>query len=612
LNLGRERILENQAAKYEDKLGRLVEALEKGPGDCEGVQARLLRLLDPLPFDAEIMQHVLRFTGRQWVFDRVDAWLTDSNSPRLFWITGKPGVGKTAVAAWLCHKRPDVVAFHLCRHGHVQKADPRRCVLSLAYQLTSQLPDYQDRLNALNLEAIIAESNARTLFDRLIVQPLSCGFPRPNRTMIVVIDALDEATQLGRNELASFLATDFRQAPDWLRLLITSRPDPEVEHPLQALAPYVLDTSAPQNEEDLRTFMRREFVEFSASDRVPDASVEVILTKSEGVFLYVEWVREELAKGRLKLDRPDQFPQGLGGVYVEFFARQFSDIPLYKREVRPALEAICTARESMKVDDLASMLGWGNYEREETLGSFGSLFPVFEDRIQPFHQSVKDWLMDKTKAGPYFVSEQGGHRRLADFCWSQYESGVATMSEFSLRYALFHLRQVQDAAKADEIDGNQDFRQRRFQLGLRKIFISYAPRDAQDFTRRLQSDLVAHGHEVWQWENTMMRADEPFEKQLEREIASADILISILTPHAVKGDSVTTSEIAYAVVRGLRVIPIMLQDCDLPIYIFHLQYLDIRDSLQSPERYQQEFHKLLEILGGAWVDPPHRPGAVRV
>jgi|SRR5271166_3554726 len=166
--------MQKRKKRYEAKFDRLIEAVEHDRLDFEGVQARLLQRLQPLPFDGDIQQHLARFTGRQWVFDRLDRWLRDSRVSRVFWITGKPGVGKTALAAWLCSHRREVGAFHLCRHGHAQKSDPHRAILSIAYRLSSQLPDYQERLNGLDLERI-AGDNVETLFDNLIVQPSQVG-----------------------------------------------------------------------------------------------------------------------------------------------------------------------------------------------------------------------------------------------------------------------------------------------------------------------------------------------------------------------------------------------------------------------------------------------------
>ena len=109
--------------RYEVKFGRLMEALEHDRLDFEGTQSRLLRLLEPLPFDADIAQHLDRFIGRKWVFQRIEDWLDKPDASGVFWITGKPGVGKTAVSAWLCYHHRGIAAFHLCRDGHNQKAD---------------------------------------------------------------------------------------------------------------------------------------------------------------------------------------------------------------------------------------------------------------------------------------------------------------------------------------------------------------------------------------------------------------------------------------------------------------------------------------------------------
>jgi len=428
--------IQDRQERYEAKFERLAEALEQDRIEFEGAQSRLHRILEPLPFDADITQHLHRFTGRQWVFDRIGAWLADPKASRVFWITGSPGVGKTALASWLCYHSREVAAFHLCRYGHVQKSDPRRCVRSVAYQLGTQLPDYAARLNALNLESIIAESNARTLFDALIVQPLSGSLPRPDRTIVILIDALDEATQDGQNELAAFIASEFGKTPAWLRLIITSRPDPEVVHPLQAFTPYVLDASAPENEGDIREYLARELALYAPDGVVPQATIDNIVARSEGVFLYAEWIRQELALGRLSLERPGRFPQGLGGVYAQFFERQFPDVGAYERDIRPACEALSAAQEPMLLGMLAGMFGWDDYAHARFCRSLGSLFPIRDGRIQPFHRSVLDWLTEARDAGPYFVSVHEGHKRLADHGWQEFQSGGADALS---RYGLAHL-----------------------------------------------------------------------------------------------------------------------------------------------------------------------------
>jgi hypothetical protein len=432
--------LDQRQTRYETRVQQLLHALEHDVLDFEGVPANLHALLDPLPFDADIAQHLARFTGRQWVFDQIDVWLHDPSASRVFWITGASGVGKTAIAAWFCEHRPEVKAFHLCRHGHAQKSNPRKCVPSLAYQLSTQLADYQDRLNQLDLRQIIAESDARTLFDRLIVQPLSANFPRPEGIVVVLIDALDEATVEGHNELASFLATEFRRTPDWLRLVISSRPDPEVKHPLQAYTPYILNASSPDNEDDIRAFLRRELKPFvSGAGSVSEAVIEAILGRSEGIFLYVEWVRQEVVAGRLSLSEPEKFPQGLGEVYAQYVARQFPDVAAYQRDIAPALDVISAASEPLELTLLAALFGWSERRQHEFQRSLGSLFAASSGRILPFHKSVIEWLTDADRAHQYFVSVEEGHRRLAEACWQEYQHGPKAMSPYALTHLPAHL-----------------------------------------------------------------------------------------------------------------------------------------------------------------------------
>jgi tetratricopeptide (TPR) repeat protein len=424
------------------KRNRLIEALEQGKLDIEGTQSSLLHLLKPLDFPADIARHIPYFIGRQWVFDRLNAWLADPTASRLFWIEGGPGVGKTAIAAYLCHKRREVAAFHFCRHGHDDKSDPRRCIMSLAYQLGSQLPDYQQRLSAMDLQGEVVKS-PDTLFDNLIVQPLASPFPTPDRTILIVVDALDEATHSGKNELAEVLAKGFLHTPCWLRLLITSRPEPEVMQPLQGFSAYTLDPDSLENQRDIGSYIRQRLPFISAGLTSEEEVIGTMLKKSEGIFLYVEKVLTDLQEGRLTLDRLDAFPQGLGGWFIDYFKRQFPDLADYQKNCRPVLEMITAARGPLPLALVRDALQWDEYGCQTALASLGSLFPHRGGYIQSFHQSVVDWLCDPNHAGPYFVNLSQGRKRLTDVCWADYRNGATTMSSYSRSHLPAHLVELE-------------------------------------------------------------------------------------------------------------------------------------------------------------------------
>ena len=441
--------LDKKIKNYEKRFERLLEALEHDKIDFEGFQSSVYHLLEPIPFDADILQHINRFTGRKWLFKRIDEWLSTTDSSRILMITGNPGSGKTAIASWLCENCKHIEAFHLCRQGHCDKSDPRKAVTSIAYQLSTQFPEYQERLKSLNLRRLIAESNAKTLFDSLIVQPLSANFPEPENTVVVLIDALDEATRDGKNELASFIASEFSLTPNWLRLIITTRREAEVMTPLQGLNPYVIDIELNENLNDIKTYLLNELKNLRPNlrDTEVNSVSNFVLTRSEGNFLYAAIICQELENGRLSIDRLEEFPVGLGGVYWEFFERRFSQrLGYYEEKIRPALEIIAASQEPLTLQLIASILGWNEYDLRFTK-FLGSFFPTqkmegmsYEDsQIRPFHQTLIDWLTNIEKADVYFVSVNEGHKILADYGWQEYLTNPSTMSRYALNHLAVHL-----------------------------------------------------------------------------------------------------------------------------------------------------------------------------
>ncbi|MGE5404177.1 MAG: TIR domain-containing protein [Candidatus Saccharibacteria bacterium] len=425
--------LGDRRERYEARLMRLVEALEYDRVDFEGYQSQLLSILKPLSFDAEIKYNLDRFTGRTWVYDEYGKWLADPKSSRVFWIVGGPGVGKTAISSWLCVHRLEIAALHFCRYDNVEKRDSRRAIMSIAYQLSTQLPDYEERLRRASMDNIEG-LDARTLFDKLIVQPFYANYPDPGRKIVILIDALDEATADGRNELANLIAATFDRTPAWLRLIITSRPNPEVMAPLQTYRPFTIDISDPRNIEDIKIYLNRELGQ--ASSKVRPEDVEAIAEKSGGLFLYAEWITTEIKKGNLSLDRPEEFPHNLGGMYLNLFERQIHDINEWENKIAPALDVVAATQEPLSIDVLAPIFNWNVRDKRKFQRELGALF-TFDHGIQPFHRSVMDWLTDETKQDPYYVDVNEGNKLLVQHLWKEYQNN--TWSRYLVSYLPIHL-----------------------------------------------------------------------------------------------------------------------------------------------------------------------------
>lgn len=410
---------------YQAKLAEIVRVVESDEsrrlaGEIETLNGHL----KPIKSEARINQLLSKgFCGRQWLFEAVEKWRTTSKDgpsgpdSRLFWIMGAPGVGKSAFAAQLTHTRGDtVLAAQFCEWDKPDHRNALRVVRSLAFQLATRLPDYRKLLLILPEidEKNLDRKDAAELFDYLLANPLRSVINGGRERKLIVIDALDEAGEAGRNPLVEMLARNANRLPNWLCLVVTSRPEFDVRTPFQALNPIPLDTQSESNRADIRDYLRRALESHLPPRPEADRLVEQILEKSEGVFLYVERFCDDVQKGHLSLDRPEQFPQGLGEGYLQDFQRQFPDEEKFKNEIRPLLRVILVAREPLPVETLKRLFKWQDEQLQDVIRTLGSLFPVINKRIKPHHKFLSDWLTDDKKAVSYYVSIAEGHGLLSD------------------------------------------------------------------------------------------------------------------------------------------------------------------------------------------------------
>ncbi len=487
---------------YLAKLAEIVRVVESDEsrrfaGEIETLSGHL----KPIASDSRISTLLRKgFIGRQWLFDAIETWRNPGNAgpqtgpseiipdpqseipppSRLFWITGDPGVGKSAFAAHLTHfGRDKVIAAQFVEWDKPDHRDARRVVRSLAFQLATRLPDHRKLLLALPEIAELDRKDPAELFDYLLANPLKTVIGGGRERLLIVIDALDEAGEAGRNPLVEMLARHAPRLPDWLGLVVTSRPESAVQTPLQGLNPFVLDTRTKANRADLREYLRDQLApqlqprpdlsRHSEAAADADRLIGQILEKSEGVFLYAERFCDDIQHGHLSLDRPDQFPQGLGGIFCQWFQRQFPDLEKFRKDVRPALRAILAAREPLPVEILQRLFHWQDEELRDFTRTLGSLFPVTKEVkgevIKPYHKSLVDWLADETKAGAYFVSSLEGHRILGNLGFLEYSHDVQQMSEYALKYTPWHLfdsgqqeqaRKILTDRKYIDVDSNYD------------------------------------------------------------------------------------------------------------------------------------------------------------
>ncbi|RLN91579.1 hypothetical protein BBJ28_00017096, partial [Nothophytophthora sp. Chile5] len=346
-------------------------------------------------------------------------------SRRVFWVTGQIGSGKTSVAARMVQTCPEIAAFHFARQEDEQTHSARRCVLSLAYQLTTQLPEYALFLQSHEpLEEIVPVASFPELVTHLLVGPLNAiARPSSSKPLVLLIDGLEwllpasgsafpapspSLSGSWRKEsdeecLVAMLPALVPRLPAWVRVVLLSRDDPMVLSRLQPFGPpdVAIDRFQHENDQDIRHYLSATLPTPDESDgSTPDQVVELIARRSEGLFLYAVNVVQAIQEGRLRAHELAALPVGMSACLQQFFASHFADPDVYKRRVRPVLEVLCAAYEPLPLATLARVLEWDVYEQRDVSATLGSLFYVEtgsenpeSHMLRPFHSSVLDWSL---------------------------------------------------------------------------------------------------------------------------------------------------------------------------------------------------------------------------
>ncbi len=404
-------LADNETA-YRQSLDTLLTAIE-GPGpDVQGFGMRKQQALEPIDFAAEFTAHPPEFVGREWLFTELEDWIHRPDSPRVFVLVGAPGMGKTALAVELIHRSHHVAAFHICVHSSQQKSDATRLVTSIAYQLSTQLPLYDETLKTLDLEYVTSRYDASTLFDVLLTQPLS-RMPAPGSNLAIVVDGLDEVTKGDHNSIATFLSERAGHLPDWVRVLVTTRPEPEVLGPLESLGLHRIESRQSENMADIRAYLTARLGILPASPAAVEHAVDTIAERCEGAMLYARAACDQLSRDGITTDTLQSLPDGLFALYTRQFSTRCPDASQYGTTARPLLSLLLAGHEPLRFDLICAALGRTPTDVWDTVLSLGSLVADNGDTLTLQHKSLRDWLSDRRSSRSYHVSVDDGHAMLA-------------------------------------------------------------------------------------------------------------------------------------------------------------------------------------------------------
>ncbi len=393
------------------------------------------------------------FTGREWVFSRLDQWLATPGSG-VFRLTGEPGSGKTALASRLYQAAagqslPDaaytqltpgfLTASHFCSARTQRWITPHAFTESLSLQLARHsvfahalVERSGDRhvrivvrqeigvahgaatgiaIDRLDLSGVAPED----AFQRTVREPLDALLAAEHGLRVcLLIDALDEALlHTGPVSIVTLLS-QLTDLPDRVRFILTSRPDERLDAALRVAARLHLsdDAFCAENDRDVRRYVAtRVRTDPRLDARLaarPDAGVtapdvdevaRTITTRASGNFQYARFLMDAIADGLRSVDDVDALPPGLNGLYFDSLQRVVRlDPSSWARAYAPLMGVLSVAQESLTLGQLQAVSGQTDAEFWKHRGDLRQFIEVVETpgdetaRYRLFHQSLADFV----------------------------------------------------------------------------------------------------------------------------------------------------------------------------------------------------------------------------
>ena len=428
------------------------------------------------PIPEQVRGRAEDFVGRQWVLSEVVEW-SEHQTGRYLLILGEPGIGKTALAAWLAGAGPapggpaaqrldalrqSWAAVHFCiARGQRGTVNAGGFARSLAEQLAQRYDSFAtaaiERIAPevnISLVArenwgtmigaeigrlVIADRDAEDVYNRVVREPLQhLASVEAGLTVRILVDALDEG-HTGQEPNIVTLIAGSGDLPPGVRFVMTSRNDPRVIDQFDDVRKLDFSSSryVAAAEADLQSYIQ---MRFSADDHLrvlPRAEADNFQTRlarnAEGNFLYAKWVLDELAEGTRAIADVTSLPAGLYSLYRTFLdrittrsGRQFPEAWLEKHE--PFFGCLTVAAPAAPRACLPNWLGWTkaqlNIEVEEIRQLIEHVhdLPVGDDGYRLYHRSIAEFLSSdqyaengEHRSNRYYVEPTRQHRRIASY-----------------------------------------------------------------------------------------------------------------------------------------------------------------------------------------------------
>ncbi|KAI0113135.1 hypothetical protein F4814DRAFT_420654 [Daldinia grandis] len=287
-------------------------------------------------------------------------WLrSDRSYEPIFWISGKPGSGKSTLTKYLIHSsqtieylrtwNPSVKIFRFYFYALGQnplQKQLRGCLRTLLYQAITGNPGTLTRLLE-GQPGVRGKFSEHDWSHQEFIDALSICLHDITYTSCLFLDGLDEIQDDERVQVIELLEL-FKDIPN-VKACVTSRPERLF---VQNLGQYRYLRVQDLTEQAIRSYVKKTLGRYEGACKVTeldyDSLPSIIVRKSEGVFLWAAMALQDLIRGvekhgdswELLNQRIEMYPPNLEELYKQMWIRQNQDLPIHKREAAILFQSV--------------------------------------------------------------------------------------------------------------------------------------------------------------------------------------------------------------------------------------------------------------------------------
>lgn len=362
--------------------------------------------------------------------------------PKLLWLIGKPGTGKSTLAAHVVRRIYDSnleCSYFFFRHGDRSKSSVAYMLRSFAYQMALTNPQIRAELLSMHESGVTIGADDEITFWRaaFVSRIFRTDFHQP---YYWIVDALDECGDF--NCLLPMLAKIDRKVP--LRLLVTSRPSSVMQTLLlqERLPTLTKEVTVESSYADIRLVLEANIHFLPIDDPAAcDRLIARILDKSKGCFLWASLVLKELATTHSEQQIQevlDSVPSEMDHLYTRI-VQNMAMVSRNKRLPQAILRWTVCAVRPLTVEELKEAIRLDLEEvvprLERTVEAVcGHLIHVDRNsRVQLVHETVRAFLIKDGLASDFAVNRVQEHSRLTEVCLQYLCSDELKSSRFRRR-----------------------------------------------------------------------------------------------------------------------------------------------------------------------------------